>query len=89
MMKQEEQLAKLYCETHADEIMSLISKAYAEGYRNGRRKSHDIAIDSVKFLDLGLPSGTLWATQPVYNFPRECNYYNYTLVSKRFFDKPL
>lgn len=80
-MKIEEQFAKLYCETNADEILSLISQAYIEGYRSGFKKSHDIIIEHVRFLDLGLPSGTLWASTPIHEYPFCCNYYNYVRES--------
>ncbi len=79
-MKIEEKQALEYYESHQMQIKELIMNAYEEGYRHGLKKSHDLTIEGVRFVDLGLPSGTLWSS-PVYQFPLDCGYYNYVMES--------
>ena len=47
-------------------LKEAFAKVYAEGYRSGYKDreediSADLCDDDTKFVDLGLPSGTLWA----------------------------
>ena len=44
-----------------------IAQAYADGYRNGYKdREEEIPVDlrdnKTEYVDLGLPSGTLWST---------------------------
>lgn len=79
-MKVEELLAQSYYESHEAQIKELILSAYKEGYNHGLKKSHEIKIDRVTYIDLGLPSGTLWSN-PMYIIPPGCNYRNYDMCS--------
>lgn len=66
-MKEVRKIAAEYAVAQTNEVMSLaIAKAYADGYRDGYRdKEEEIPVDMhaniTEFVDLGLPSGTLWA----------------------------
>lgn len=66
-MKEVRQVAAEYAVAQTNEVMSLaIAKAYADGYRDGyKERDEEIAIDfrdnKTEYVDLGLPSGTLWA----------------------------
>ena len=73
-MKIEEQLAQSYYESHAQDIKTIISNAYIEGYSEGLKHVREIMINRVKFYDLGLPSGTLWS-KPI------CTEHPYTYVT--------
>lgn len=59
--------AASYAEEKSGEVMTnAIAQAYADGYRDGYRDREDeIPIDlrdnKTEYVDLGLPSGTLWA----------------------------
>ena len=60
-MRIEEHLAKLYVEEKSDELVSIITQAFIDGYKRGLKQAHDVYIDGVRYYDLGLPSGTLWS----------------------------
>ncbi|MDD6014784.1 MAG: hypothetical protein PUC18_00600 [Prevotellaceae bacterium] len=67
-MKEVRQIAAEYAVAQTNEVMSLaIAKAYADGYRDGYRdRDEEVSIDirdnKTEYVDLGLPSGTLWAS---------------------------
>lgn len=51
-----------------DYLTKMIAQAYEDGYRDGYNESREtlitnIAGDAGEFVDLGLPSGTLWASK--------------------------
>ena len=56
-----------YAIEKSNEVMAqTIVQAYMDGYREGyqtceNQKSDDSQVDNTKYVDLGLPSGTLWA----------------------------
>ncbi len=58
-----------YAEGKANEaITNAIAKAYADGYRDGYKdREEEISVDQrdgkTEYVDLGLPSGTLWAKE--------------------------
>lgn len=83
-MKVEELLAQSYYESHEAHIKELILTAYkegyTEGYKHGLKKSQQIIIDGVKYIDLGLPSGTLWSG-PIRKVPLGCKYFDYVHCS--------
>lgn len=59
--------AKHYAEGKAQEaITSAIEQAYADGYSDGmkHRENEELELieQGVKYVDLGLPSGTLWSS---------------------------
>lgn len=60
--------ANKYAEGKANEsITKAIEQAYLDGYSDGYKKHEeemptDINENETEFIDLGLPSGTLWAT---------------------------
>ena len=64
--------AKNYAEGKVNEALTqAIAKAYLEGYQDGYRdceaklpidiSNEEVEEDDVEYVDLGLPSGTLWA----------------------------
>lgn len=66
-MNELEEKAKIYAEEKANELIAkAIAQAYADGYRDGYRKcaeDYDASVYlNVEWVDLGLPSGTLWSS---------------------------
>lgn len=59
--------AENYAEGKVNEVLTLaIEQAYIDGYRDGYKDceeeiSVDLSCEEVEYVDLGLPSGTLWA----------------------------
>jgi len=61
-----EELAENYANEQASEFANKIKEAYLKGYEQGELKSAStINIDGVEYVDLGLPSGTLWSSHPL------------------------
>ena len=66
-MKEVTEIAAKYAAEKTNEMMvNAIAKAYADGYRDGYNdKAEEIPVDlrenMTEYVDLGLPSGTLWA----------------------------
>lgn len=56
-----ENFANLFVENNFESIKDLLKKAYLSGYEQGKIDSLTYNIDDVQYVDLGLPSGTLWA----------------------------
>lgn len=60
--------AKNYAEENVIEVLKeAFAKVYADGYRDGYKdREEEIPVDlrdkKTEYVDLGLPSGTLWAT---------------------------
>lgn len=60
--------ANMYAEGKANEaITKAIAEAYIEGYKAGYKDREDeipmeLRTNQVEYVDLGLPSGTLWST---------------------------
>lgn len=67
-MKESKELSVNYATEKTNEMMSqLVAQAFADGYRMGYKDREDeILVDlrdvKTEYVDLGLPSGTLWAT---------------------------
>lgn len=64
--------AKEYANGKAlDAITSAIEKAYADGYNDGIRfienQKLETAENGIMYVDLGLPSGTLWSSEYLIN----------------------
>lgn len=58
----QEELASQYAEQKAEEFAKLVKEAYLKGYEQGRLDAFaPINVDGFEFVDLGLPSGTLWS----------------------------
>jgi len=61
-----EELAEAFLMDKIDSIKSLIKEAFYKGYKQGVLKATlCINIDGIEFVDLGLPSGTLWSSCPL------------------------
>ncbi len=66
-MKELSKIAADYAAEKTNEVMTTaIAQAYADGYRDGYKDREEeipvnLRIDKTEFVDLGLPSGTLWA----------------------------
>ena len=64
-------LANSYAEENAINVLKeSFAKVYADGYRDGYKAreeefSIDLCENETEFVDLGLPSGTLWSTDYV------------------------
>ena len=75
-----------YAEGKANKVMTTaIAEAYAEGYRDGYKdRELEIPIDlrdnKTEYIDLGLPSGTLWA-KDYEKIDREEAYFPYCKAS--------
>lgn len=62
-----EEKAKAYAESRALELLqNAIEKAYTDGYEEGLKDADNskanLVVDGVEYVDLGLPSGTKWAS---------------------------
>lgn len=66
-MKELSKIAVDYAAEKTNEVMTTaIAQAYADGYRDGYKdREEEIPVDirdnKTEYVDLGLPSGTLWA----------------------------
>lgn len=64
--------AAIYAEENVINILKdAIAKVYADGYRDGYKECKeaidiDLRCDRTEYVDLGLPSGTLWANKYEY-----------------------
>ena len=57
-----EELAEQLAEQKAEELASMLKDAYLKGYEQGRFDANrTLRVDGVTYVDLGLPSGTLWS----------------------------
>lgn len=79
--------AKQYAEGKALEaITSAIEQAYADGYEDGmkHRENEELELikDGVKYVDLGLPSGTLWSSSCIRDISKTRRVYTYIEASK-------
>lgn len=67
-MEELREKANCYAEENVVSILKeAIAKSYADGYRDGFKDREemipvDLRNNTTEFVDLGLPSGTLWAT---------------------------
>ena len=67
-MKELREKANSYAEENVSNVLKeAFAKVYADGYRNGYKDCQevipvDLKSNQTEFVDLGLPSGTLWAT---------------------------
>lgn len=63
-----EELAEQFANEQAAEITEKLKAAYLKGYEQGELKSAStIKIDGVTYIDLDLPSGTLWSEKVLTN----------------------
>ena len=66
-MKELKEISSNYAMERSNDLFSqVVAKAYADGYRQGYKDREDeIPVDlrdrKTEFVDLGLPSGTMWA----------------------------
>ncbi len=83
--------SKEYAEGKAlNAISTVIEEAYAEGYRTGYRdgyeakgKAFPIEMESgVSYIDLGLPSGTLWSSDSLRDNNGSILYFTYDEAAK-------
>lgn len=66
-----EELAEQFAEQKAEELTSILKDAYLKGYEHGRFDANrTLRVDGVTYVDLGLPSGTLWSKTAL----EVCNY---------------
>ena len=56
-----DEFANIFIEKNFESMKDLLKKAYISGYEQGELDSLVYNIDDVQYVDLGLPSGTLWA----------------------------
>lgn len=60
-----EEFADQYACEKAEDFSKLCREAYLKGYEQGMLNvAHSITINGVEYVDLGLPSGTLWSRTP-------------------------
>lgn len=61
-----EELAEKYAEQKVAELATILKEAYLKGYEQSYIDSNgSLSVDDVDYVDLGLPSGTLWAKEPL------------------------
>lgn len=61
-----EELAEKYASEQASGFVAKIKEAYLKGYEQGEQNfATTIKVDGVEYIDLGLPSGTLWSRHPL------------------------
>ena len=66
-MKELKEISSNYAMERSNDLFSqVVAKAYADGYRQGYKDREDeIPVDlrdrKIEFVDLGLPSGTMWS----------------------------
>lgn len=61
-----EELATQYAGQKAEDLATLVQEAYLKGYEQGcLDTSNTVTIDDVAYVDMGLPSGTLWSKTPL------------------------
>ena len=61
-----EELASQFAEQKNVELTELIKEAYLKGYEQGTIDSTaTLCFDGIEYVDLGLPSGTLWSKEPL------------------------
>ena len=62
-----DELAKQFAKQKAVELGKMIKEAYLKGYEQGQLDAGvPIIIDGVQYVDMGLPSGTLWSKTYLY-----------------------
>ena len=63
-----EEFAEQFAQQKVEELISLMKEAYLEGYNQALFNTNkSINIDGVEYVDMGLPSGTLWSKQPLFD----------------------
>ena len=83
-MKELNEVAANYAAGKTNEVMDkAIAQAYADGYRDGYKdREEEIPVDlrdnKTKYVDLGLPSGTLWSS----SYEKEDDEYIYSPYEK-------
>lgn len=74
----QEELAKQFAAQKVEELSAIVEEAYLKGYEQGCIDSDGpITIDGVTYVDLGLPSETLWSSWPL-------EYCDYGYKQRRF-----
>lgn len=68
-------------------LKEAFAKVYADGYRDGYNDCKeeipvDLRLNKTEFIDLGLPSGTLWATDYCRDERENIQYYPYEIASR-------
>lgn len=76
-----QEIAKSYAEGKANEaITKAIAQAYIDGYKDGYKSGKEnaqIECNNAEFVDLGLSSGTLWASDYLKDENGEICYFTY------------
>lgn len=63
-----EELAKQFAEQKNAELESIIKEAYLKGYEQALFDTNKVInIDGIEYVDMGLPSGTLWSKHPLWD----------------------
>ena len=86
-MTTEEMATQYASEISSSTFKKAITDAYIKGYREGILASTgSITVDELEYVDLGLPSGTLWSARPlskdVYELFSQHEAQNYQLPSE-------
>mgnify|MGYP007070184901 CR=1 FL=1 len=68
---EKEEFAQLFAENASDKVLELLKDAYLKGYEQGIIDAGvPLNIDGVTYIDMGLPSGTMWSKHSL----EYCNY---------------
>ncbi|MBQ4011430.1 MAG: hypothetical protein II602_02685, partial [Erysipelotrichales bacterium] len=87
IMKELKELSANYASENTSEMVSqIVAQAFADGYRQGYKDREDeIPVDlrdrKIEFVDLGLPSGTMWSA----DFEKDDNDIAYVPYEKRWY----
>ena len=77
-----EELAQKYAEEKAAEFATALKEAYLKGYEQGElHMATTIRVGNLTYVDLGLPSGTLWAVPESKTSRSDWNYHYYDMYT--------
>ena len=77
-----EELAIQYASQKAEELAIIIQEAYLKGYEQGFLNANKtISVDGIQYVDLGLPSGTLWSRTSL-----QYEHYGYKQTKVSYYD---
>ena len=77
--------AEQYLAENLDTLKEYLRKAFIEGVKCGEHLTDNtITIDNVEFIDLNLPSGTLWSSSPIshFNYGTKLRLFSYAEAQK-------
>lgn len=81
-----QEVANSYAEGKANEaITKAIAQAYIDGFNDGYKSGKEnaqVECNDTEFVDLGLPSGTLWSSDFLRNDDEDISYFTYSDIER-------